>query len=90
LYSDIDSPNAEDPVYIESGGSFFFYPSSPSVGVWLTYYKKPIRRIAVDGTSVEWADNKINNVLFRVLGYLGINLKDPSLIQFGNIKKVDA
>ena len=90
LYSEIDAPNAEDPVYIEASSNFLFYPSTPSVGVWLTYYKKPVRRIAVDGTSVEWADNKINNVLFRVLGYLGINLKDPSLIQFGNIKKVDA
>lgn len=90
LYSDIDAPIADDPVYVESDGKFLIYPSAPSVGVWLTYYKKPVRRSTVDGTSVEWADNKINNVLFRVLGYLGINLKDPSLIQFGNVKKVDA
>jgi hypothetical protein len=29
-------------------------------------------------------------VLFRTIGYMGINLKDPSVIQFGNVKKVDA
>jgi hypothetical protein len=90
LYSSIDEPIADDPIYVEVDGKFIFYPASPSVGVWATYYKKPVRRTAVDGTTVEWADNKVNNVLFRVLGYLGINLKDPSLIQFGNIKKVDA
>lgn len=90
LYSDIDAPIAEDPIYVEVDGKFLIYPANPSVGVWLSYYKKPVRRNTVDGTSVEWQDNKINNVLFRVLGYLGINLKDPSLIQFGNIKKVDA
>lgn len=90
LYSEIDAPIADDPIYVEVDGKFLVYPATPSVGLWLTYYKKPTRRSAVDGTTVEWADNKINNVLFRVLGYLGINLKDPSLIQFGNIKKVDA
>lgn len=90
LYSDIDAPIADDPIYIEVDGNFRIYPASPSVGVWLTYYKKPVRRTAVNSVSVEWADNKINNVLFRILGYLGVNLKDPSLIQFGNIKKVDA
>jgi hypothetical protein len=90
LYSDIDAPIADDPIYVEVDGNFRIYPASPSVGVWLTYYKKPVRRTAVNSVSVEWADNKINNVLFRILGYLGVNLKDPSLIQFGNIKKVDA
>lgn len=90
LYSVIDAPIADDPIYVEVDGKFLVYPSSPSVGLWLTYYKKPTKRIVVDSTSVEWSDNKVNNVLFRVLGYLGINLKDPSLIQFGNIKKVDA
>ena len=90
LYSPIDAPIADDPIYVEIDGKFLVYPNNPSVGVWLTYYKKPIKRTAVNSTSVEWADNKVNNVLFRVLGYLGINLKDPSLIQFGNVKKVDA
>lgn len=90
LYSSIDAPIADDPIYVEVDGKFLVYPNNPSVGVWLTYYKKPVRRTAVNSTIVEWQDNKINNVLFRVLGYLGINLKDPSLIQFGNIKKVDA
>lgn len=90
LYSPIDAPIADDPIYVEVDGKFLIYPNNPSVGVWLTYYKKPVRRTAVNTTVVEWADNKVNNVLFRVLGYLGINLKDPSLIQFGNVKKVDA
>ena len=90
LYSSIDAPIADDPIYVEVDGKFLIYPNNPSVGVWLTYYKKPIKRTAVNSTSVEWADNKVNNVLFRVIGYLGINLKDPSLIQFGNVKKVDA
>lgn len=89
LYSDIDAPIADDPAFIEVDGKFLVYPVTPT-GVWLTYYKKPVRRATVDGTVVEWADNKINNVLFRVLGYLGINLKDPSLIQFGNVKKAEA
>lgn len=90
LYSAIDAPIADDPIYVEVDGKFLLYPNNPNVGVWLTYYKKPVRRTAVNSTVVEWQDNKVNNVLFRVLGYLGINLKDPSLIQFGNVKKVDA
>lgn len=90
LYSSIDEPIAEDPIYVEVDGKFLIFPSNPSVGVWATYYKKPVKRTAVDSTVVEWQDNKINNVLFRVLGYLGINLKDPSLIQFGNIKKAES
>jgi hypothetical protein len=89
LNSSIDPPVAADPIYVEVSGKFLIYPTTP-INVWITYYKKPIKQTGVDSTVVEWADNKVNNVLFRVLGYLGINLKDPGLIQFGNIKKVDA
>ena len=89
INSAIDPPIPTDPIYVEVSGGFLIYPSTPT-SVWITYYKKPIKQTAVDSTVVEWADNKVNNVLFRVLGYLGINLKDAGLIQFGNIKKVDA
>jgi hypothetical protein len=89
INSPIDVPIADEPIYTEINGKFIIYPESPT-GVWMTYYKKPAKQTAVDGTSVEWNDTQINNVLFRVLSYLGINLKDANLIQFGNLKKVDS
>lgn len=88
LNSSIDAPIVEEPIYIETTNNFKIYPSGQT-GVWLSYYKKPTSYTTVDSTNVEWNDTEINQVLFRTLGYLGINLKDPSIIQFGNIKKND-
>ena len=88
LNSSIDVPIVEEPIYIETANKFKIYPTGET-GVWLSYYKKPTSYSTVDSTSVEWNDTEINQVLFRTLGYLGINLKDPSIIQFGNIKKND-
>ena len=85
----IDVPIAEEPIYTEINGKFLIYPLDPS-GVWLTYYKKPVKQTAVDSTTVEWNDTQVNNILFRILSYLGINLKDANLIQFGNLKKSDS
>lgn len=88
LNSAIDVPIVDEPIYIETANKFKIYPTGET-GVWLSYYKKPTSYSTVDSTSVEWNDTEINQVLFRTLGYLGINLKDPSIIQFGNIKKND-
>jgi hypothetical protein len=88
LNSSIDTPIVEEPIYIETTNNFKIYPSGQT-GVWLSYYKRPVVYTTVDSTSVEWNDTEINQVLFRTIGYLGINLKDPSIIQFGNIKKND-
>ena len=89
LNSSIDTPISDEPIYVELGNNFSIYPASQT-GVWLSYYKRPTTYATVDSTAVEWNDTEINQVLFRTIGYLGINLKDPSIIQFGNIKKVDA
>jgi hypothetical protein len=89
LNSSIDIPIVEEPIYIETTNNFKIYPTGQT-GVWLSYYKKPTSYAAVDSTAVEWNDTEINQVLFRTIGYLGINLKDPSIIQFGNVKKIDA
>lgn len=88
LNSVIDPPITSEPIYVENAGKYSIYPNA-FTGVWLTYYKKPVAQSAVDGTSVEWNDLEINQILFRTLGYIGVNLKDPSLIQFGNIKTVN-
>jgi hypothetical protein len=88
LTSSIDTPIAEEPIYIDSTNNFKIYPAGQT-GVWLSYYKKPVTYTTVDSTVVEWNDTEVNQVLFRTIGYLGINLKDPSIIQFGNIKKND-
>lgn len=88
LNSSIDIPITDEPIYIETTSNFKIYPTGQT-GVWLSYYKKPTTYSTVDSTSVEWNDTEINQVLFRTIGYLGINLKDPSIIQFGNIKKND-
>ena len=88
LNSSIDTPIVEEPIYVEIGNNFKIYPSGPT-GVWFSYYKKPVTQTTVGSSVVEWNDTEINQVLFRTLGYLGINLKDPSIIQFGNIKKND-
>lgn len=89
LNSSIDVPITDEPVYTEINGKFIIYPEAPT-GVWMTYYKKPTKQTAVGSSVVEWNDTQVNNVLFRVLSYLGINLKDANLIQFGNLKKVDS
>lgn len=88
LNSSIDEPIKDEPVYVEVVNKLRIFPSSET-GVWISYYKRPVRYTTVDGTSVEWNDTEINQVLFRTLEYLGINLKDPSVIQFGTIKKND-
>lgn len=88
LNSSIDEPIKEEPVYVEVVNKLKIFPSAET-GVWISYYKRPIKYTAVDATVVEWNDTEINQVLFRTLEYLGINLKDPSVIQFGTIKKND-
>jgi hypothetical protein len=88
LNSSIDTPIVEEPIFIETTNNFKIYPAGQT-GVWLSYYKRPAVYTTVDSTAVEWNDTEVNQVLFRTIGYLGINLKDPSIIQFGNIKKND-
>lgn len=89
LNSSIDVPITEEPIYVEAGSNFKIYPTGQT-GVWFSYYKKPATQTTVGSSVVEWNDTEINQVLFRTIGYLGINLKDPSIIQFGNVKKIDA
>lgn len=89
LNSSIDSPITDEPIYIEVGNNFKVFPTGQT-GVWFSYYKRPVTQTTVGSSVVEWNDTEINQVLFRTIGYLGINLKDPSIIQFGNVKKIDA
>jgi hypothetical protein len=88
LNSSIDTPIVTEPIFTETTNNFKIYPIGQT-GVWLSYYKRPAVYNTVDSTAVEWNDTEVNQVLFRTIGYLGINLKDPSIIQFGNIKKND-
>lgn len=95
----IDPPTTTEPIYTELGNTFKFYPSS--VGpVKIIYFKIPAEAqwVATVGTlnydnaastQLEWPLNDINDIIYRTLGIIGINLKDGDLMRVSQTVKND-
>lgn len=98
LNNAIDNPTATDPIYTEIGTNFKFWPSSIA-SAKIVYFKKPAEiKWAYTGDLVydpvasvqlEWPENDINDIIYRTLGIIGINLKDGDLIRVSQTVKND-
>lgn len=94
----IDDPTTTNPIYTEIGTNFKFFPASLT-SVKIIYFKTPAEaKWAYTGdlvydvaTSVqlEWPLNDYNDIIYRTLGIIGINLKDGDLIRVSQTVKND-
>lgn len=98
LSSRITGPTKEFPICNEIGSTFTFYPSNLAV-VNLTYLKQPTvpkwaftflngREVYDAGNSVdfEFPDEVHNEICIKILGYLGIKLRDQDLVAIAETK----
>lgn len=97
LSNPIDAPTETEPIYMEFGTKFKFYPSSISVPI-LGYIRNPVSmKWAYTGNLVysevgsvqpEWGNADMNEIIYRAIGIIGINLKDGDLLRVAQtIKK---
>ena len=95
----IDAPTLTEPIYTEIGATFKFFPSTLS-SAKIVYVKTPVDAAWVpdsgtlnynSGTStqLEWSISDINEIVYRALGIIGINLKDGDLIRVSQTVKND-
>jgi hypothetical protein len=90
LVNPIDAPTVTDPIYMEMGGKFKFYPTNV-VSPILGYIRTPNKMVWAytgdlvysSGSSVqpEWGDADMNEIIYIAVGLIGINLKDADLIR---------
>lgn len=94
----IDDPTATTPIYTELGTNFKFFPSSLA-SVKIVYFKTPAEAKwaytgdlvydAANSVQLEWPLNDYNDIIYRTLGIIGINLKDGDLIRVSQTVKND-
>lgn len=99
LSNPIDAPTTTDPIYMELGDTFKFYPTNVVAPI-LGYIRTPNKMVwaytgnlvysAAGGESVipttgsvqpEWGDADMNEIIYRAIGIIGINLKDGDLLR---------
>jgi hypothetical protein len=98
LTSSIEAPDAKYPIYVQLRTKLQFYPKSLATAT-ITYLKEPTDMVwgytIVSGrpvynslTSVQplWKDMDMNEIIYLALSYIGVNLKDPEVSQFANVK----
>lgn len=94
LNSSIDFPTEEYPIYIDEANDVRIHPSSITQ-VEVSYYKSPVvvkwNYTLVNGRPVysasgsvnfEWDSSQKLELITRILGYIGITIKDMNLIQY--------
>ena len=99
LNSSIVNPEPDYPVVAFYETGLQFYPDN-SENVVLTYLRRPTKPNwaynLVNGRPVYDADNSIhlefpdetlNELLVKILSYVGINLREPQLVQYGETQK---
>lgn len=99
LSSYYDAPDEKFPIYSQLKTKFQFYPSTAGLEYNLFYLKKPSamvwgytepsgRPVYDPDTSVqpEWEDVDMNEIIYIALSYIGVNLKDPDVSQFAQLK----
>jgi len=90
LSNAIDAPTVTDPIYMEYGNTFKFFPSNVVAPI-LGYIRTPNKMLWAytgdlvysAGSSVqpEWGDADMNEIIYITVGLIGINLKDIDLIR---------
>lgn len=91
----IDAPTNTEPIYYEIGGNYKFYPSTLATAK-LTYIRNPqelkwaytgalvydtVNSVPAANADLEWSDEDINEIVYRSIGIIGINLKDGDLVR---------
>lgn len=94
LNSTIDLPTAINPIYVELANNMQLYPTlyTPT---YLTYYRLPVtpvwgytmvnnRPVYNPATSVnfEWQPTETTRLVSRILGYMGMSIRDSELEQY--------
>ena len=98
LTSSIEAPDAKYPIYTQLRTKLQFYPNNLATAT-ITYLREPTdmvwgytivsgRPVYNAGTSVQplWKDMDMNEIIYLALSYIGVNLKDPEVSQFANVK----
>jgi hypothetical protein len=98
LASYYDFPNGSNSIYTQFRGYIQFYPMNISTAN-LIYLKKPADMAwgyTLNGqipvysealsTNPAWYDTDMNEIIYLALSYIGVNLKDPEVSQFANMK----
>jgi hypothetical protein len=99
LSSYYDAPDTNFPIYSQLKTKFQFYPKNLGTAN-LIYLRQPLDmvwgyNIGVGGKPVynsassvqpQWKDMDMNEIIYLALSYIGVNLKDPEVAQFANIK----
>lgn len=94
LNSTIDNPTEEYPVYIDSKDGIQVYPNTIEL-VDLTYYKTPVTVewkytlvankpvfTSTGSVNFEWYPTQKLQLVTRILGYIGISIRDTELTQY--------
>jgi hypothetical protein len=99
LTSTIIAPTTTYPICIREFDKFRFYPANVGT-VTVRYFKKPetplyVEKIengipvhdALSSINLSWGDSDFNDILNRMLSYVGISIPAVELTQFGEAKK---
>lgn len=97
LLSDpIDPPTSTDPIYTEIGNTYKVYPNTVT-SIKIAYIKTPAdMKWAYTGSLVydvansvqpEWNDKDLEDIIYRAVGIIGINLKDGDLQRAAQLVK---
>jgi hypothetical protein len=87
----IDAPTVTEPIYTEIGSNLKFFPSTLT-SAKIVYFRTPVDAawVPVTGTlnynnaastQLEWPENDLNDIIYRTIGIVGINLKDGDLVR---------
>lgn len=96
LSDPIDPPLTTEPVYVEIGDTYKVYPNTVG-SIKVSYVRTPVdmkwaytgNLIYDAGNSVqpEWNEKDIEDIIYRAIGIIGINLKDNDLRMAAQIVK---
>lgn len=99
LSSTYDAPTSEFPIYIEYKTYLQFYPVNISNGflvyleqlvpsVWAYTLNGNGRPVYDEENSVQpkWRDDDIDKIIYMCMSDLGLNMRDPLVTQFADIK----
>jgi hypothetical protein len=98
LNSQLRPVSKKAPVGVNNNATIILYPAEAQAGV-ITYLKRPATPVyaytqsgraitydALTSTQLEFSDLYLDKIIAKTLSYLGINLNEQSITQFGMIK----
>lgn len=97
--SKVEPPTSQFPIYTQYKTFLQFYPLNLSTAS-LVYLKKPTATFwnytlvnnravynPVGSVDPQWNDTDIDNIIYKVLMDLGVNMKDGELLQFSQVEQ---